>query len=157
MVPKFHRNHSILLASLGLALTLCGGAARAENASYFGRWTVSDDKPAYSAKGKLYKTVDIAPCGNDFCGVSVDDQNHCGATLFRFLTIHAKNQQLIGHGVWGKTKKKIELDYATPAGEKPYVMLGLGADDMDITGRDGSIPTFQANYKNVGEASCNAK
>jgi hypothetical protein len=157
MVLKFHRHHSILLASFSLALTLSGSAARAENAAYFGRWTVSDDKPAYSAKGKLYKTLDIAPCGKDFCGVSVDDQNHCGTTLFRFLTIHAKNEQLIGHGAWGKTKKKIELDYATPAGEKPYVMLGLGADDMDITGREGSMPTFQANYKNVGEAECKAK
>jgi hypothetical protein len=157
MVLKFHRHLSILLASFSLALTLNGSAARAENAAYFGRWTVSDDKPAYSAKGKLYKTVDIAPCGKDFCGVAVDDQNHCGDTLFRFLTIHVKNEQLIGHGVWGKTKKKIELDYATPVGEKPYVMIGLGADDMDITGREGSMPTFQANYKNVGVAECKAK
>jgi hypothetical protein len=154
----FHRSHFIAAATLGLALTLSAGmAAAAGNVSYFGRWTVSDDKPAFSAKGKLYKTVDIAACGKDFCGVSVDEKNHCGATLFRFLTIHAKNEQLIGHGIWGAAKKRLQIGYATPDDAKPYMYLGLGADDMDLTGREGSVPTFEANYKNIGRATCTTK
>jgi hypothetical protein len=122
--------------------------------SYFGRWTVSDDKPEYSSKGVVYKTVDIAPCGKDFCGVSVDENNACGPTLFRFLTAHVKDEELNGHGRWGSVKKKLQINYATPEGETPYVRLGLGEDDMDVTGREGSIPTFEANYKYVGEGTC---
>jgi hypothetical protein len=147
---------------VGLALSLGANAALATNVpvvSYFGRWTVSDDKPEYSSKGVVYKTVDIAPCGNDFCGVSVDDENHCGATLFRFFTAHVNDQELAGHGRWGETKKKLQINYSIPTEpiEKPYFTLGLGEDDMDVTGREGSIPTFQANYKFIGEGTCVAK
>lgn len=157
MFHVLHRRHFILPAFLGLACVLGATVASADDTPYFGRWTVSDDKPVFTAKGKLYKTVDIAPCGNDFCGVSVDDKNQCGPTLFRFLTIHAKNEQLVGHGLWGDARKKIEIDYVKPEADKPYVMLGLGADDMDFTGREGSMPTYQANYKTTGQATCMAK
>jgi hypothetical protein len=152
-----HRHYSIAFAAVGIALSLSTNMARADTISYFGRWTVSDDKPEFSSKGVIYKNVDIAPCGADFCGVSVDDKNHCGETLFRFFTAHAKDDELIGHGVWGKIKKKLQINYATPQDEKPFVTLGLGDDDMDVTGREGSIPTFQANYKNIGAVSCVAK
>ena len=152
-----HRHYSIAAATLGLALSFGANMAHAEDANYFGRWTVSDDKPVFSPKGRLYKTFDVAPCGNDFCGVSVDDQNHCGPTLFRFLTIHAKNEDLTGHGLWGSAKKKLQVLYAIPDNDKPYISLGIGEDGMDLTGREGSLPTFQANYKNIGEVSCTAK
>ena len=157
MLNTSHLSQSIVLGLLGLAITL--GTARAEDdppANYFGRWTVSDDKPVFSSKGKFYKTFDIAPCGKDFCGVSVDDNNTCGPTLFRFLTIHATNENLTGHGLWGSVKKKLQISYAIPDNDKPYISIGLGSDDMDITGREGSVPTFEANYKSVGEASCTA-
>jgi hypothetical protein len=52
---------------------------------YYGRWTVDDESPVFTARGRLYKTIDVAPCGRDFCGVSVDDAGTCGATLFRFF------------------------------------------------------------------------
>lgn len=155
-----HHRHSILRATLGLALSLGANAAMATNVpgvSYFGRWTVSDDKPEYSSKGVVYKTVDIAPCGNDFCGVSVDDKNNCGATLFRFFTAHAQDDELVGHGRWGAAKKKIQINYTKPSTESPYFSLGIGDDNMDVTGREGSIPTFQANYKFVGKGTCVAK
>jgi hypothetical protein len=152
-----HHRHFTLVTTLGLALGLGGHFALATEASYFGRWTVSDDKPEYSSKGVVYKTVDVAPCGKDFCGVSVGDNGECGPTLFRFFTAHAKDDELIGHGRWGKIKKKLQINYATPSDEKPFISLGLGDDDMDVTGREGSIPTFQANYKFVGEGSCAAK
>ena len=154
MLLHAHCRHSILFSALALA-TLGGAAvAQAETSHFFGRWTVSDDKPAFSAKGLPYKTVDIAACGADFCGVSVDDKGTCGATLFRFLTIHANNEDLTGHGLWGDLKKKLQLIYLTPDGQKTGLMIGLGADDFDFTGREGSMPIFQANYQSAGEAKC---
>jgi hypothetical protein len=153
----FHRTHSIAAAALGLALSCGANFALANTDEYYGRWTVSDDKPVYSSKGKLYKSIDMAPCGNDFCGVAVDASNNCGPTLFRFFTTHAKDEDLVGHGLWGATKKKLIMGFARPQDAKAYIYLGLGADDMDLGGREGSTPTFEANYKKLGEASCTAE
>jgi hypothetical protein len=149
------RQHTILLSTLGLAALGGATVAQAETSHFFGRWVVSDDKPAYSAKGKLYKTIDIAPCGADFCGVSVSDKGDCGATLFRFLTIHAANDELIGHGLWGSMKKKVQIEFRpTDSPDGPGFYLGVGEDDMDFSGREGSMPKFDANYKSAGEAKC---
>ena len=153
----FHRTLSIATVTLGLALSLGGNLANATTEQYYGRWTVSDDKPAYSSKGIIYKTIDIAPCGNDFCGISVADDNSCGKALFRFFTTHASDEELTGHGKWGEAKKKLQMGYAKPDNQTPYMYVAVGSDDMDITGREGSIPTFQANYKNLGQASCTAE
>ena len=152
-----HRTHIIASLTLGLALSLSGSLAYAATDQYYGRWTVSDDKPAYSSKGLLYKTIDVAPCGNDFCGVSVADDNSCGVTLFRFLTTHEADEELVGHGKWGKAQKKLQLGYGAPENEKPYMYLGLGSDDMDLSGREGSIPTFQATYERQGAVACTAE
>ena len=157
MPNKFHHQHLSLLAAFVLASLGGSAAARAADSHYFGRWTVSDDKPAYSAKGKFYKTFDVAPCGADFCGISVDDKQSCGDTLFRFFTVHANNDEIVGHGRWGAEKKKLIIDYTKPQTGPTGLYLGLGADDMDFTGREGSIPTFDANYKRVGDAQCRAK
>ncbi len=154
MRNKFHIvNLSAVLVSILAGLGGIGNASAAES-HYFGRWTVSDDKPAFSTKGKLYKTFDVAMCGKDFCGISVNDKGACGETLFRFLTIHENNDEITGHGRWGTVKKKLTIGIAKPDGEPSYLFLGLGDDDMDITGREGSIPTFEANYKSAGEAQC---
>ena len=155
MIKILHAVLFIFLVGAGPVLNC--GAANAERSPFFGRWTVSDDKPTYTARGKLYKTIDISACGQDFCGVSIDDQNHCGPTLFRFLTIHAKNDQLVGHGLWGSLKKKLEIDHVKPENGASYITLGLGADDMDFSGREGSMPTFLADYKSVGSATCAAR
>jgi hypothetical protein len=152
-----HRTHIIASLTLSLAFSLSGNLAHAATDQYYGRWTVSDDKPAYSSKGILYKTIDLAPCGNDFCGVSVADDKSCGEVLFRFLTTHADDEDLFGHGKWGKTKKKLQLGYARPENDTPYIYLALGSDDMDMSGREGSIPTFQADYERGGEAVCTTK
>ena len=151
-----HRTHVIASLTIGLALNLSGNLAYAATDQYYGRWTVSDDTPAYSSKGIQYKTIDLAPCGDDFCGVSVAQDDSCGKVLFRFLTTHADDELLIGHGPWGKAKKKVELGYAKPEDAAPYLYLALGSDDMDLTGREGSIPTFQANYERHGDAACTA-
>ena len=152
-----HRGYAIASLTLGLALSLSGSLAYAGTTQYYGRWTVSDDKPVYSSRGILYKTIDLAPCGNDFCGVSVADDHSCGPVLFRFLTTHADDEELTGHGKWGDVKKKLQIGYAKPDGAAPYIYLGLGSDDMDLSGREGSIPTFQANYARSGEATCTTK
>lgn len=154
MRNRIHRHH----LSLNVVFFLAGlggiAAAQAADSHYYGRWTVSDDKPAYSAKGKIYKTFDVAPCGKDFCGVSVSDGQNCGEMLFRFLTVHADLGEVIGHGRWGTDKKKLIIDYNKPDTGPESLYIGLGADDMDPSAREGSMPTFDANYKRVGEAQC---
>lgn len=152
-----HRAMFILPATLALALAGASAAHAVEISPYFGHWTQTVlDTPA-SAKGKLYRSIDVAPCGKDFCGVSVADDGSCGPTLFRFLTIHASDEELKGHGKWGDAKKIVVIDYVKAEGEEPYVMLGLGEPDLDFTGREGSMPTFQANYAVKGTAHCTAK
>lgn len=150
-----HRPHIIASLTLSLALSLSGTLAYAATDQYYGRWTVSDDKPAYSSKGLLYKTIDVGPCGDDFCGVSVADDDSCGRVLFRFLTAHPDDEELVGHGLWGKLKKKLQLGYAQ-SDDGTMMYLALGADDMDISGREGSIPTFEADYKRLGDVTCTA-
>lgn len=152
-----HRTRIAASLTVGLALCLSGNPAQAATDQYYGRWTVSDKKPAYSSKGILYKTIDIAPCGNDFCGISVADDNSCGEVLFRFLTTHADDEDLFGHGKWGKYKKTLQLGYAKPENEAAHMYVALGSDDMDMSGREGSIPTFQANYERHGEVVCTAE
>lgn len=149
-----HHTRVVAGLTVGLALCFSGNLAHAAMDQYYGRWTIGDDKPAYSSKGILYRTIDIAPCGADFCGVSVAKDDSCGDVLFRFLTSHAADEELVGHGKWGKAKKKLQLGYGTVENETPYMYLALGADDMDLSGREGSIPTFQAGYVRHGEVTC---
>ena len=144
---------SIGLAALGLALPAAAAPAR----PYWGRWTVAEDNPVFSSRGREYKTIDIAPCGKDFCGVSVAADGSCGPTLFRFLTIHASNEELKGHVKWGNAKKTVVIDYVKNDVEPPYVMLGIGEPDLDFSSREGSMPIFSANYTVKGEAHCFAK
>ena len=157
MKNRIHSRYLILAAGFILVGLYSNAVAQAADSQFFGRWTVSDDKPAYSAKGKQWKTFDVAPCGADFCGVAVDDKETCGATLFRFLTIHANSDELTGHGHWGAEKKKLIIDYTKPDAGPNGLYLGLGANDMDFSGREGSMPTFDANYKRMGDAVCTVR
>lgn len=158
MKNRIHRHHLIVAAGIVLGGMSASCSAYAADSQFFGRWTVSDQKPVYTARGKQWKTFDVAPCGADFCGVAVDDKQNCGDTLFRFLTIHANADELTGHGRWGSDKKKLIIDYVKPTDGTPNTLyLGLGANDMDFSGREGSMPTFDANYKRVGDAVCGMK
>jgi hypothetical protein len=122
---------------------------------YFGRWTVNGGKDVFSSRGKLYKTIDIAPCGRDFCGVSVDAAGNCGTTLFRFLSRNRGAEFLRGHGVWGKARKNITLENyvneEAPGGRS--IDLNLG-DGHDFGERSDNIPKFTASYRPVGAARC---
>ena len=154
MLPKLHR---ALFISL-LSLTAIGGgtAARAADPAidYFGRWVVDDPTDKFSTNGKLYRVIDIAPCGADFCGVSVGEGQTCGTTLFRFLTAHAHDEMLSGHGKWGSEKKKLEISGSVDDKKNTLVSLGMGGEDYSMESREGSMPTFEASYHRTGEASC---
>jgi hypothetical protein len=159
-----------LAAAVGLALA--SGIVMAEapqagasthfapdpRSSYYGRWTVSGDKEVFSSRGKLYKTIDIAPCGRDFCGVSVAVDQACGATLFRFLARRTNDEMLHGHGVWGNVRKDITLEYylneEEPGGR--IIVLNLG-DGHDFGGRSDNMPKFTANYRPVSSARCTTR
>ena len=159
MARLFHFNTLMSMAALALAAS-ASTATPAGTSPYFGRWTVSDDKPVYTAKGREYKTIDIAPCGKDFCGVSVGDKVQCGPTLFRFLMAHAipseagtVNDELHGHAKWGGgIKNTVIVAGATP----PSLQVDIG-DGYVLGDRGGNMPKFQATYRRLGNAACHAR
>lgn len=137
-----------------------GGAPGAASTSpYYGRWTVSEDRPVFTQRGRLYKTIDIAACGANFCGVSVDDSGKCGAVLFRFLGKNANGTaELRGHGKWGAEQKNLVI-YAGGMDDDPAnrsFVLYLG-DGRDFGGRSGNMPKFHADYRRSGSAKCVAR
>jgi hypothetical protein len=144
------------LGSLALTRPARAGEAPAGVSPYFGRWTVEEDRPVFTARGRLYKTIDVATCGRDFCGVSVDDGGKCGAMLFRFLGRHADDADMLrGHGKWGDAQKNIEI-YANIDGNDRNFGLSLG-DGHDFGERSGSMPKFHASYRRLGNARCSAR
>lgn len=154
---------SILLPAIAGLMALAGGATAGQSAArqnlYVGRWTVSDDKPVFSSRGLAYKTVDIASCGRDFCGVSVDPQGRCGPVMFRFLAKSIRGKEFLrGHGRWGDMRKTIEISgYAgkdIPGGRGLELNLG---DGHDFGSREGSMPKFSAGYRPLGTPRCTAR
>lgn len=154
-----HVRHSILALGLGLAAISATSSAQAGDSPYYGRWTSAEDNPKFSSKGIMYKTFDVAPCGKDFCGVSVSDSGECGPTLFRFLTIHANNDSLKGHALWGNQKKNLEMSTYQVADDQnnttTQLQVDLG-DGHDFGSREGSEPMYDSFYKRTGDASCTA-
>jgi len=145
--------------TLCLSMALWAGAAAAAPSIYTGRWTVADDKPTFSSKGLFYKTIDVAPCGRDYCGVSVGKNGACGPTLFRFLAkTVARNEGLNGHGRWGSATKNVEIwassDKDSPGGK--FMSLNLG-DGHNFGDRGGNMPMFSAGYKPAGAARCTTR
>lgn len=137
-----------------VALTVPAEAGKASSA-YYGRWTVDEEKPIFTERGRAYKTLDIAPCGKDFCGVSVDDNGKCGQVMFRFLGSHANTETLRGHGRWGAERKNVVI-YSYGTGGVPGFELYLG-DGANMGGRSGSMPKFHTQYRKLGNARCTAK
>lgn len=148
-----------ILAPLCLgALALTAPAAAKQASPYYGRWTVSEDRPVFTARGRAYKTIDVAPCGRDFCGVSVDDNGRCGAVLFRFLGVHAMTDTLRGHGKWGDEQKNIVI-YSTGDGsaDNGYGLELYLGDGYNLGGRSANMPKFRAEYRRLGNARCVAR
>lgn len=138
-----------------------GGAARIAadpRSPYFGRWTVNGEKERFSTRGQAYRTIDIAPCGRDFCGVSVAANGTCGPTLFRFFARNQRAEMLRGHGVWGAQKKNVTLESYNnedaPGGR--VIDLNLG-DGYDFGERSDNMPKFTAAYRPVGAVRCTAR
>jgi hypothetical protein len=154
-MPKLFQGKA-RLGTIALVLAALAGqnAASAGETkwNHFGRWTVDDPTDKFSANGKLYRVVDIAPCGKDFCGVSVEGGT-CGATLFRFFSIHGKDDTLEGHGKWGAERKKL---FVYAGGDKPAMNISMGDPRYDPESRSGSVPTFTADYHRIGDAQCKA-
>jgi hypothetical protein len=113
ILSHFQSRLSIGLLISALAIAGSGqafaAATSARPSPYFGRWTVDEERPVFTARGREYKSIDVAACGADFCGVSVDAKGKCGATLFRFLGKRMAQDRLQGHGKWGDKKKYCDL------------------------------------------------
>jgi hypothetical protein len=163
MTRLFHRASRLSMLMLGLAAPLAvpaaAGAAAATSSPYYGRWTVSEDRPVFTTRGRQYKTIDIAACGNDFCGVSVSEAGACGPTLFRFLSRNAHGESALhGHGRWGQVKKNVQIttwpDQDSPGGKVIEVYLG---DGYDFGERSDNMPKFHAMYRPAGAARCRAR
>lgn len=155
----FHCLASLSIIAVG---AVAAQAAAPASSLYYGRWTVAEARPAFTARGREYKTFDIAPCGKDFCGVSVGDGGRCGAVLFRFLGHRARDDNedyLRGHGKWGTARKNVVIysfDEGEGAATKRQLNLYLG-DGYDFGERSASMPKFQAEYKRTGAARCTAR
>ena len=152
------------LAALSIALVGSFGAsalaAPAATSPYYGRWTVNEDKPVFTAKGRTYKVIDIAPCGKDFCGVSVGDRGQCGPVLFRFLAKHADGESTLhGRAKWGTAFKNVQIRTwemtasEWPGGRELDLYVGDGHDFGD---RSDNMPKFHGEYKRIGAARCKA-
>lgn len=154
-------SHRLAVMSIAAA-ALIGSAAQAGPAAtspYYGRWVSSDSDRSFSARGRDYRTVDIAPCGNDFCGVSVGANGQCGPVLFRFLAKRANaDDALRGHGKWGKDRKNVVIyyfDYEQDEGGKQLELyLGKG---YDFGERSDNMPSFHTIYAPKGKAVCKAR
>lgn len=160
MTTLFHR---IALLSIGLAgLTLAvPTSAEAAGSPFWGRWKVTSngDAPVFSSRGREYKTIDIAPCGKDFCGVSVKEGGQCGPVLFRFLMKRADGKdELRGHGKWGTGRKNVLIwlfdGDANEQHQRMQIYLGEG---YDFGERSANMPKFDAAYRHSGAAKCKAR
>ena len=152
--------HCIAALSIGV-LAAQGAAAAPASSPYYGRWTVNEAKRLFTAKGLQYKVIDVAPCGKDFCGVSVGSKGQCGPVLFRFLAKHADGEStLFGHAKWGNAIKNVQI--ATwepkaedwPGGRKMDLYVG---DGYDFGERSENMPRFHGEYKRIGNARCTAR
>lgn len=160
MSALFHRATALSIGLVTIAMAVAATpASAAPNSPFWGRWQVEDRNAPFSSRGREYKTIDIAPCGKDFCGVSVADSGKCGPTLFRFLMKRASgNEELRGHGKWGNGRKNVLIWMFGGDEGKPrdQFQLYLG-DGYDFGERSENMPKFDAMYRKSGVARCTAR
>ncbi|WP_337828936.1 hypothetical protein [Pseudonocardia sp. TMWB2A] len=150
------RSGAIAVALMALVGSDIALANPSSTSVHYGRWTVDDPGARFSARGRDYKTIDIAPCGKDFCGVSVNDQGRCGPVLFRFLAKNRNADNLKGHGRWGNAKKKLGINtYRLITNDRAF-HLTLG-DGYEYVERSGNMPTYESGYRRTGAARCTAR
>ena len=151
--------HSVAALSIGLFSAIPAAAAPAS--PYYGRWTINMNPQVFTAKGRMYRTIDIAPCGKDFCGVSVGAKGQCGPVLFRFLARHANGEtELRGHAKWGTATKNVQIGtwkldtIDWPGGRKIDLFVG---DGYNFSDRSDNMPKFHGEYRRTGTARCTAQ
>ena len=158
MTTLFHRfaKKSTALLALGAAVSgIVMAAARDVGAAspYYGRWTVDEARPVFTPRGREYRTIDIAPCGRDFCGVSVAANGTCGPTLFRFLSSHNDGEtQLQGHARWGNQRKNVVINSFDNRRFGLYV-----GDGYDFGDRSDNMPLFHSDYRRTGGSRCTVR
>ena len=155
-----HSTARLSIPVLGVLLTAVAAKAATPSPSC-ARWTVGEEHSVFTARGRPYRSIDIAPCGKDFCGVSLDEKGSCGPLLFRFLGRRANGQDtLYGHGRWGTMTKNIQIDTSggddasLPAERSLSLYLG---DGHSLGDRSENMPRFHAEYRRVGAAVCKAR
>jgi hypothetical protein len=168
MPALFHRAALLSIATLAMAALALSSPAKTAVAAtptsaaakpFWGRWQATDTTAVFSSRGREYKTIDIAPCGKDFCGVSVGPNGRCGPVLFRFLMKRANGEtELRGHGKWGSARKNvlIWLFDGDDDGDHQRMQLYLG-EGYDFGERSENMPKFDATYRHSGVARCAAR
>lgn len=158
MSALFHRLGALSIGLAAIVAVTAPVQAATPSSPFWGRWKVADGNAQFSSRGREYKTIDIAPCGKDFCGVSVDAKGKCGPTLFRFLMKRAKgDSELRGHGKWGSARKNVLIWlYDITDGDREGMQLYLG-DGYDFGERSENMPKFEASYHKTGVARCTAR
>jgi hypothetical protein len=151
-----------LAAAAGFGISGFGQQEDTGPSPYPGRWTVatiedaedSDAEPV-SARGLIYHTIDMAPCGKDLCAVSVGANDACGALLFKIAAKKAADfDYLEGRALWGKGKKNLVIYMArgdTPDQNSFDLYIG---DGHDFGERSDNIPKYYAYYTPAGAAKC---
>lgn len=146
------------LALLGAAAPQDSGESNLP-ANPYGRWTVNEKHPVFTARGREYRTIDVAPCGRGFCMVSVGDGGKCGVLLARFPKLTREWWDgAYSHGKWGNGRQEIWL-YDNGAEDRPKhrsIGISLG-DGVDFGSRGGNMPKFDATYGRLGNARCLVK
>ena len=144
----------LMLSGLALVASVVSDVQAAKPASYLGRWTLDEETPQLSVRGRPYQTVDIVTCGAGLCGISVTAKRSCGETLFR-LANNKRESRFIGNGKWGNSKKNIVIYDEQSEGEKGIqIMLG---DGYDLGSRSENMPKYDGDYKRIGAAKCSIK
>jgi hypothetical protein len=122
----------------------------------YGRWAVNEKRPVFTARGRLYKTIDVSPCGRGFCAVSVSDDGKCGVLLARFPKVTRDwLDGVYGRGKWGAGQQDIVIYDNSDAQRPNYRSIGVSlGDGIDFGSRGGNMPKFEATYDRLGNARC---
>lgn len=152
--------HSVAALSIGL---FAGVPALATAPSpYYGRWTINMNPQVFTAKGRMYRTIDIAACGKELCAISVAANGTCGPVLFRFTARRDRdnNDTSYGRTKWGAQTKNFQISTWMndpkdwPAGREIDLYVGDGHDFGD---RSDNMPKFHGEYKRISTARCSAR
>ena len=152
-MPKTMQEQArVFTLALLVAMALGQNAAEAATPKsvFFGRWETLEPHDKYSANGKLYRMIDVVPCGKDMCGISVDG-GVCGVTLFR-VPVPPNEAGFGGDGRWGRGTLGL-VAQVMGGSPKDFLNISLGDKTANLGSRN-SMPTYSADYHMTGKAVC---